>query len=338
MAHELEIIGGKASIAFACKRDAVWHRLGQEITPDASIKEWMQAAGLDWTVSKRQIMFVGSDGMLQEVESHKALVRDTDESFFDVVTNEWTPIQNIQMFEFFQRFAEHAGIRLHTAGSLRGGRDVWVMGKLDKAFELPGGDLIEHNVLFNSPHQAGKAAQIIPTPIVVVCANTQGWALRKHERQARKLEARFIHVGDNRYSHESAMEQLGVIVANADAFEERARFLHGRRCTDETFSAFISRVYNLTELTSPEFDADRVERRRRHNQRVIDQMKEIRETQPKIESGNGSWWQAYNAVTFDVDHSPRRNIDDDRILSSAWLGHGARRKDEALQIAVEMAS
>ncbi|NMD07700.1 MAG: hypothetical protein GYA66_06960, partial [Phyllobacteriaceae bacterium] len=36
-----------------------WHGLGNNVQEDASIEEWQQQAGLDWSVSKRPVHFAG---------------------------------------------------------------------------------------------------------------------------------------------------------------------------------------------------------------------------------------------------------------------------------------
>lgn len=331
MAHEIEYRNGQNAIAYVGATP--WHKLGQQIAPDAPIGDWMKAAGLDWSVSTRPLYL---EGMKDPIPGFKALARDDDDKVLDVVGSDWEPIQNYQAFEFFERFCKAGALTLETAGSLRGGRDVWVLAKASEAFELPGHDKMESYVLFDNPHQRGRAALIIPTPIRVVCANTQGWALEKHERMERKMEARFTHVGAGRYSIESAQEQLAIIEANFKAFEQFARFLAKRRCRKSQFEQFVTKVYGLTELKSD--DAGAVARRREHNRRVIDQMLVIKDQAPGADMSAGTWWSAYNAVTYDVDHSPRRNVTSEAAMGSAWLGSGRDRKAFARNVALEMAA
>jgi hypothetical protein len=50
MAHELEIVNGKAKMVYA---GAVpWHGLGKQISPDLTPDQVLAEAGLDWEVSK----------------------------------------------------------------------------------------------------------------------------------------------------------------------------------------------------------------------------------------------------------------------------------------------
>ena len=88
MAHELEIVNGQAQRAYS--GDVPWHGLGVKVGDNLTPQEMMQAAGLDWTVSKHP-MYV-TDGIL--VPGKKALLRDSDNTVLDVVGDDWIPVQN----------------------------------------------------------------------------------------------------------------------------------------------------------------------------------------------------------------------------------------------------
>ena len=58
-----------------------------------------------------------------------------------------------------------------------------------------------------------------------------------------------------------------------------------------------------------------------------------------METGNqyakGTWWQAFNAVTFNTDH--QQGSTNDGRLTSAWYGRNRRVKLKALDTALQMA-
>jgi hypothetical protein len=62
---------------------------------------------------------------------------------------------------------------------------------------------------------------------------------------------------------------------------------------------------------------------------------DIMDQQPGAEYAEGSWWQAFNSVTFMTDHVIGRNADN--RLQSAWYGANKNLKIKALETAVEMA-
>ena len=49
----------------------------------------------------------------------------------------------------------------------------------------------------------------------------------------------------------------------------------------------------------------------------------------------GTWWQAFNAVTFNTDH--QQGSTNDGRLTSAWYGRNRRVKLKALDTALQMA-
>jgi hypothetical protein len=59
------------------------------------------------------------------------------------------------------------------------------------------------------------------------------------------------------------------------------------------------------------------------------------DTQPGAEYASGSWWNAYNAVTYLTDHELGRSAD--TRLTSAWFGVNQNKKVKALNLAVQMA-
>ena len=58
-------------------------------------------------------------------------------------------------------------------------------------------------------------------------------------------------------------------------------------------------------------------------------------TQPGAQFAEGSWWSAFNTVTYMVDHKLGRS--QDNRLTSAWFGQGKKVKADALELAVQMA-
>ena len=61
----------------------------------------------------------------------------------------------------------------------------------------------------------------------------------------------------------------------------------------------------------------------------------VLDTQPGIEYASGSWWQAFNAVTYVTDHLHGRTADS--RLQSAWYGYHKGVKTKALETAIEYA-
>jgi hypothetical protein len=109
-------------------------------------------------------------------------------------------------------------------------------------------------------------------------------------------------------------------------YKEMAQFLSTKRFTGESIEDYFARVFPVA--TSK--DKSRKEISKAH--RIV---RECVDTQPGAELGEGTWWQAFNAVTYYTDHLAGRT--QDTRLQSAWYGANKNLKMKALEVAVEMA-
>ena len=111
MAHNIEMIDGKAQMAYA--GEVPWHGLGTKVLDDLTPAQMMEKAGLDWTVEK-QPMYFRHAGDLQAVPGKEVLVRNTDGKVLDVVGKGWEPVQNAEAFDFFNEFVMNGDMKMHT--------------------------------------------------------------------------------------------------------------------------------------------------------------------------------------------------------------------------------
>ena len=79
MSHEVE------TMAYA--GELPWHGLGVKVADNLSPEEIMIAAGLNWTTSKKGLFF--KDNGVKVPVNDFALVRDSDNTVFDVVSGNW---------------------------------------------------------------------------------------------------------------------------------------------------------------------------------------------------------------------------------------------------------
>lgn len=52
MAHNIDIVRGKATFAFRGDRRDIWHRLGNQYQDGWTPADWARESGLDWTAQK----------------------------------------------------------------------------------------------------------------------------------------------------------------------------------------------------------------------------------------------------------------------------------------------
>lgn len=317
MAHELEIIDGEAQMAYV--GSLPWHGLGTKVDPDLTPEQMLKAAGLDWTVSK--VPAYSMIGDKQVDIGHSALVRSSDNSVLDVITNDWNPCQNQEAFEFFNDFVAAGEMQMHTAGSLKGGKMTWALAKVNESFELFGKDVVDSYLLFSNPHQYGKSIDVRSTLIRVVCNNTLTLSLNQASQNMVKVSHAKVFDGD------VVKETLGVAKHKLAQYKEMAEHLSKKRYTNESIVEYFNRVFPI--LTKREVS-------RKEMSSGASVAMDVLHKQPGAEFGAGTYWQGFNAVTYMLDHIQGRS--NDNRLHSAWYGSNKNLKTKALDIALEMAA
>lgn len=312
MAHMIEFLDGKAAMAYA--GETPWHGLGTQVPADVTPEQMLKAAGLDWKVNP--VPAFAEVGGKQVAIGRSALVRDVDNKILDVITDDWIPNQNESAFEFFNDFVAAGEMEMHTAGSLRDGQLVWALAKVKESFELFNGDTVESYLLFTNPHKYGWSIDVRFTPIRVVCNNTLTLSLNTQSSKIVKVSHRREFDGD------LVKETLGVAKEKLAAYKEMAAYLGSKRFTDESVVDYFKRIFPVSG------DKKQISKNAAIALEVMDQ-------QPGAEFAEGSWWQAFNAVTFMTDHMIGRNADN--RLTSAWYGANKNLKTRALETAVEFA-
>ncbi|WP_370074844.1 DUF932 domain-containing protein [Nocardioides sp.] len=187
MSHEIETHGTHAAAVFA-RKDA-WHRLGTTVRDRAfSAEEAMTLGHLGgWEVRKLPLTTAEvSEGGVTPIEVPGfATVRTTpftgQPEALGVVGGGYTPLQNEDHAEFLNLLADESGAIFDTAGSLRGGRQVFITMQLPNSLTVGGTDRVDLNIAALNSHDGTSAFRILVTPVRVVCANTQSAALSNHE-------------------------------------------------------------------------------------------------------------------------------------------------------------
>ena len=315
MAHNLEIVNGEAQMAYRESKGLPWHGLGTPVGDDMTPQQMMEAAGLDWGVEKVDtfIRYKGDN----VATGQQALVRSTDGKILTQVGPGWNPVQNEEAFEFFNEFVSGGDMIMDTAGSLKDGRLVWALADVKDGFSLFNGDEVKGYLLFSNPHIYGKSIDIKFVMERVVCNNTLAVALNEVGQPSVRVNHRSV------FDAGRVKEILGLGHNKVEKFKEAAEFLGSKRYTDEQLTQFFGIVFGKSSKEKEELA------------RNAKEAMSIVEDQPGDHFAPGTWWNAYNAVTYMTDHKLGRSAD--TRMASAWFGGNAKRKVDALDLALEMA-
>lgn len=313
MAHMIE------TIAYA--GEVPWHGLGTKVPADLSPAQMLEKAELNWTVEKTPAF--ANIGGKQVSVGWSALTRSSDNSILSVVSNDWNPVQNHEAFEFFDEYCRVGDMEMHTAGSLKDGQIVWGLAKVKDSFDLFKGDQVDSYLLFTNPHKFGQCIDVRFTPIRVVCNNTLTLSLsQKSDRVVKKNHRTEFNAAE-------VKQTLGIATEKLAKYKEMAAFLGSKRYTEETAKQYFNAVFPVIAYNKEKGP------QRKELSKSATRALEVLDTQPGARFAEGSWWQAFNAVTYLTDHEIGRS--QDTRLQSAWFGANKNLKIKALETAVEFA-
>lgn len=329
MAHEVE------TMAYA--NQVPWHGLGARVDSDVSVEEMLEAAGLNWHMKKVPLT-LGWDGSDEtadwagvSVPNRYAHVRNTDGKIMAVASENWQPLQPADTLGFMRDYVAAGAATLETAGSLREGKVVWGLARLNHNFEVRPGDRVNGYVLITSPNTVGTAITVRTTTVRVVCANTMALA---HAAGEDGLHYRQTHMGE--FDAEAAKAVLGEAHEQLAVAERNAKILDGLK---------LSASDAVAKVLAPVFFPEVVE----EGPEAVESLM-LPESQPKkmvelltsiVESpGNreiaGTGWAVLNGVTHWADHVAGRSAS--ARLNRAWLGDTGRAKLDVEKKLLELAA
>lgn len=316
MAHMVETM--------AYSGEVPWHGLGRKVGPNLSPDEMLKEAGLDWEVEKVPAFYIDPLTNQQMPTGMSALLRKTDSKLLtNVPLDNWNPCQNRDAMAIFDDVVKMGHMEMHTAGSLKGGKHVWALAKTKESFRVFRDDLVEQYFLFSNPHEYGKTILLGATAIRVVCNNTISLALNAGNA---KNMMRINH--RRKFNVEEVKALLGFSFNSLMEYKEAAEFLGSKSFKNESIKEYFTELFPFTSGND--------------NERTRDLSKNAAmafrtlENQPGTEFAHGTWWHAFNTVTFMVDHLLARQAD--TRVYNAWFGSGKTLKEEALSLALEKAA
>ena len=209
-------------------REKPWHGLGTVVREAPTSENALRLAGLDWNVVQEAIY----TPCREKIEGFKANVRDTDRKVLGVVSDRYKVVQNVEAFSFTDELLGH-GVRYETAGSLSGGRRVWLLARLPREYIIAG-ERISPYLVFSNTHDGSGSVKVAVTPVRVVCNNTLNLALETAQRSfsmvhTGNISDKITEARDTLFKAESYMDRLGA------EFEQ----LHQQKVTDAEVQKYI---------------------------------------------------------------------------------------------------
>jgi phage/plasmid-like protein (TIGR03299 family) len=320
MAHELTMVGDKAEMAFV--GETPWHGLGQELQEGASIEEWQIAAGMDWEIYSSPVEFNGSpiniNGAIHVFKGQNVLYRSDTKAPLSIVSDRYKVVQPAEVLEFFRDLVADNGFKIHTAGTLKGGKKLWALAETGKFGEVCKNDGVGGFLLLSTSCDRSLPTTARFTTVRVVCNNTLGMALYNLDNCVS-----FSHI--QQFDHEKIKLKLSSAVNSFGSFMEMAKLLQRKNMSSAAADKFVK------DLISPYWqnkDSGKVI----ENNRTYKKIMALFDSEAKgSELVGHTKWGMLNAVTEYYDHHVPSRTNDAR-LNNAWFGHGDNMKNKAIEL------
>ncbi|MEU8660633.1 DUF932 domain-containing protein [Actinoplanes philippinensis] len=325
MAHELETLAN-GQTAFASANVSAWHRLGQITEGCMTAEEAMKQAWLGgWNVRKIALsgMEVTENGITRIDSPDKWMTVRTNPQtgateYLGVVGDDYTCVQNEEVAEVLNLLADESGAHFETAGSMRGGKSVFVTMKLPEAMKLADVDEIDLYLAATTSHDGTASLRVDATPVRIVCANTQRMAYKRS-----KGSYTFRHTSNVKTKISEAREAIGLVWKHFTAFEAEAEKMINETLTMGEFEKIVAQVWPLADDAS-----DATKNNAKQRMGTLRYLIRDADTQKAIK---GTRWAGYQAITEFVDHFAPAKSDEARA-TRALTNAGTDIKGRAFEL------
>jgi phage/plasmid-like protein (TIGR03299 family) len=313
--------------AFFSNREVAWHKLGTVTDGALNAEDALRTAQLDSIVKvSEEPIYTKVEG--QEIQLPKKFLTYRNHpkkglTALGVVGTRYTPIQNLEAFEFLNHIADETGAAFETAGSLGNGSRVFMTMKFPESMALAGGqDVIDNYIMAVNSHDGSSAFIVAVTPIRAVCTNTVRLALSQA-----KSKISLKHTSGATQKVQQARETLGVVFRYQEAFEAEVEAMLSLKISDAEFKKFVEAVIpepKKKEVTERQVNS--IEKKRGELMALWNA--------PTQQNVAGTAWAAYNAVAEWADWvKPIRGADEkDDLRAERMLFGGAEKLKTRAQL------
>ena len=295
---------------FVAKTPA-WHSKGNVLENVATAAQAIQSSGLTWKVLLRPVSVGGI--ILQD---KLATQRDDNQAVLGIVSKRYHPVQNNELFHFFDNVVRDDAAIYHAGGSLRRGEIVWLLAKLSQSFYVLNDDKVDSYILLCAGHNGKLSVLAKHTSVRVVCMNTLQIALNGRESMVR-----IRHTDSAVAQLREAHRVLGIASRRSSAFKEIAQALLGKSVTSKV-------LRNMVQHALP---TRRDDKSKNVHLEPVEMLFAESDTN-NLPGMEGTGWAAYNALTQYIDHAWASRGD---ALYRTWLGSGGCIADRSMSLSTD---
>lgn len=317
-----------------------WHGLGICVEGVKTGAELLRIGGLNWKV--RQLPLVGVDELVTDeqgntyqdthaIDTHVLNVRSDNLQPLGVVGSGYKPFHNHELIELVESLGGE-GSEIETIGSIKGGRRVWTLSRLD-TFAVRPSDETAVYLACCAGHDGNLAVNLFNTSVRIVCQNTFRQAMSL--RNGTKAQITIRHEGKLEDKLAEARLALALARDTVKAEAAEAKALDSRQMTREELQRFFLEVYSVIESPIPaETKTEAQVKAKAKATEVIADWSRLFDQDRSRTGGSASAWTAFNAVTEWCDHERmvKGKNDADRKENRVFSNLFGMSNDRKLQV------
>ena len=223
-------------------REVPWMKIGKIVDEPKTAAEAAEAGGINFNVTEQPIYFMtkedGKPPRFTEVKTRKAIVREDTGDWLSVVSKPYPVVQYGEAFDFMDAISP----AYVAAGSLRGGRQAFMVVRAPETFDVPlldGTDPTDLYVTLRTSHDCSRAVEVMVTPLRHRCMNQLTLGSFRKDVKHRWV---VTHAGDVKSKLAAAQMSLARLDAYKQAFIANVERLAEIKVTDDTAEQILLRV------------------------------------------------------------------------------------------------
>lgn len=320
---------------FLNSREKAWHGLGLTVKEPMGAVDALRLMG-EYSIRMEPLYMANGTKVERQAIVREATAKGEAESVLGTVGPEYQPIGPLATCALYDDAVNQP---VETIGALRDGAVLFITVKMpDYAVA---GDEISDYLLVMNPMDGLEAAQIITSPVRVVCMNTL--------RMARSLGAVQYRIRHNAGAHIQMRDWLKTVYTKAAgksaAIKDACEILASYRVTDTEVAETLLKVYPDPKQPRNTAPGEVMKKRLEHREYIGTLQSVARQETGKLFYGAGKGmdtvaaagtaWGLYNAVVEYQDYRWARN--ERQAQESALFGPRADVKEWGFEKCAELA-
>lgn len=316
MAAEITIrADNKAEFCFTGPRSNIWHRLGSELTDNASIETWIKEAGMDWEIFESGVTYHSASGA-HIFADKRVLFRSDTTAPLSIVGSEYKIVQPAEVLEFFRDLTTLHGMKLSAAGTLFGGKRFWATAEIGKEFEATLGDKVTGQLLFVTSADGTTSSQVKLVSTRTVCANTLSVALSENDRKFVKKSHRSVWDADE------VKLDMGLVDESWSAFSDKIKKLTEVEVTDRFAYEYFQKKFYLPGVLAEDQPTGRT--------KEVAALMDLYKNGAGANMSKGTAWGIANAVSDLGTNGTGRKRDPSHQFWNSQFGKADNTKSDVL--------